>query len=193
MDSLTPFEPSWGTMEEWNLAFDKVEDYLRACQVPSRLHRARLICGILRRVNAQGSRQEPPLPALAIAEARRTMRKWFEQLVTDNAPAQNIRTVADEMVALYLSDAIWQWPTAFLEEGPPPEGMRKAVETAMLRAGPKLEVSSMVPRPLDFGLLPQIASMTMVTLEKWPALKVLIAWLLFLTTLAYLFWYTRGG
>ena len=43
--------PAWdpASAAEWDEAFEKVENYLRACRVASRLHRARLTALILQR------------------------------------------------------------------------------------------------------------------------------------------------
>ena len=94
MDSLTPFEPAWGDPESWNLAFDKVEDYLRACRVDSRMHRARLIAGILRRVAERGPRQDRPLTVLAFEETRRSLRDWFSRVVDAPSPSAPGRSEA---------------------------------------------------------------------------------------------------
>ena len=59
LDAITL--PAWDPVqaEEWDEAFEKVENYLRACRVASRLHRARLTALILQRtINKRASLPE---------------------------------------------------------------------------------------------------------------------------------------
>ena len=44
-----PSSPKTGTMEAWNAAYVRVEDYLRAHRIHNRLHQSRLIQKILER------------------------------------------------------------------------------------------------------------------------------------------------
>ena len=41
------FRPRTGTMDDWNAAYVRVEDYLRAHRIHNRLHQSRLILQIL--------------------------------------------------------------------------------------------------------------------------------------------------
>ena len=43
------FRPKTGTMDSWNAAYVRVEDYLRAHRLHNRLHQSRLIQKILER------------------------------------------------------------------------------------------------------------------------------------------------
>lgn len=192
MDTLTPFVPEWGSPEEWNEAYEKVENYLRACQINSRLHRARLIHRILERVASHGPAVDRlPLSTRAIRETQDMMEVWFNRLLQPTVAEGAEYSLVDGRVGLLLCDGPARWPYAFLTSGDLPPEFVKSMRASMLRAGPNIEISSMVPRPIDFGWLPEIAGDTLESLGRFPFLKALVAWGLFLLILAAIFWITR--
>ncbi len=194
---LPPWDPVAAV--EWDEAFEKVENYLRACRVASRLHRARLTALILQRVIEKRSEAtlhvlpDSPLPvlsSLAIQEARLLIAKWMGGLLplrSDERPY----TLSEGLLALYLSDAPMRWPNAFLNPQMSPPGFAETLHARLVKAGPELEISSMVPRPLDRGLIPDLADSAMGTFDRFPILRLLFLWLLFGVGLVFLFWYTR--
>lgn len=191
MDTLTPFVPEWGSPEEWNEAYEKVENYLRACRIYSRLHRARLIHRILERVAGCGPVADGmSLSTRAIRETQDMMGMWFKRLLQPVAEG-TAYSLVDGRVGLLLCDGSARWPYAFLTSGDLPPEFVKTMRASMLRAGPNIEISSMVPRPIDFGWLPEIAGDTLESLGRSPLLRALIAWGIFLLTLAAIFWITR--
>jgi hypothetical protein len=99
--------------------------------------------------------------------------------------------VAEGYVALYLSDAPVRWPGAFLQADPIPPELSESMRQRLVKAGPELEVSSMVPRSIDIGLIPGLAEDAMETFERLPLLRTILAWTFFLGLLAALFWYTH--
>lgn len=184
--------PAWQPEKaaEWDEAFEKVENYLRACRVSSRFHRARLTAAILQRaVEARGGRGES-LAALAIDEAREMISRWMEHLLPVHEGERPV-SLNEAYLSLYLCDAPMRWPNAFLNPREQPPGFQDSLRSGLVRTGPDLEVSSMVPRPLDRGLIPGLAGSAMETLERFPILKTLFTWLLFGALLVFLFWYTR--
>jgi hypothetical protein len=60
-----------------------------------------------------------------------------------------------------------------------------------IQAGPDMAVSSMVPRPIDLGLIPEAAGETMERIERWPMLRTLLLWLVFAGALGGIFYATR--
>jgi len=161
--------------------------------VDSHLHRAHLITMVLRRVSLRWKNQPPstPLATLVIEETNRLLNEWFTRIM--ELPAENSSrfTAADGRVALFLCDAPLRWPYAFLENRNIPEDFKTAMSTSLMRAGPELQISNMVPRPIDLGLFPELADDTLDALNRRPLIKALVGWLIFLAILTYLFWTTR--
>ena len=239
---LPVWDPS--SAAEWDEAFEKVENYLRACRVASRLHRARLTAVILqraieRREKGQGLKAEDrrlapaadqttaqpdlpslgktpaagflaldksestgqssainhpltsiPLATLAIEEARELVAHWLANLLPPRSEEQPF-TLAEGFLALYLCDAPMRWPGAFLNPQQAPPDFADTLRSRIVKTGPELEVSSMVPRQIDLGLLPDLAESAFDTLDRFPLIKTLLVWTLFIAGLVFLFWYTR--
>lgn len=184
---LPPWDPAQA--DERDEAFEKVENYLRACRVASRLHRARLAALLIHRAIAR--RQEGatgPLPSIAIREARAAMEGWIHGAL---GGAEGAAADARAFLALYLCDGYLRWPNAFLG-GQIPKEFADALKAGVVRTGPELQVSRMVPRAIDYGLLPELAGDAMEKLETAPLLKAAIVWLLILAGLVALFLRTRG-
>lgn len=167
-----------------------MENYLRACRVSSNLQRARLTALMLHRAAARRAAAAPdaarPLPELAIEEARNLIQDWVMRLLpprTDDRPY----SPSEAFSALYLCDAPTRWPGVFLDPEEVPPGFLDILRARLVKAGPDLQVSSVVPRPMDFGL----ATAARVRLEGFPSWRAIAAWVLLAAGLAFLFWYTR--
>lgn len=184
------FKPQSGTVEQWNAAYVRVEDYLRAHRVHNRLHQVRLIQRILERAAARHA-ADPKLDptVLAAEETEAMMDRWFAE-VLDARGAPHDRIAVDGRVALLLADGTSKWPDAFLEDDLP-EDFARAMKSTSIRAGPDLSLSSMVPRPIDLGLIPQAAGETLETFERWPFIPTIILWALFIGALVLMFRLTR--
>jgi hypothetical protein len=72
-----------------------------------------------------------------------------------------------------------------------PKEFEAAMRTGAVRAGPDMVFSSMAPRPIDLGPIPEAAGETMERIERWPILRALLLWLLFAGALAAIFYATR--
>ncbi len=185
------FRPTTGSMDAWNDAYVRVEDYLRAHRIHNRLHSSRLILKILERA-AQRHAADPMVEptTLAAEETERMMDQWFAHaLGVREQPHERI--AVDGRVALLLCDGPQKWSDAFLEENKMPEEFVKAMQTGALTAGPDMAVSSMVPRPIDLGPISEAAGETLERFEKLPLLRTLFLWLLFAGVLAAIFYATR--
>jgi hypothetical protein len=185
------FRPRTGTMESWNAAYVRVEDYLRAHRIHNRLHQSRLIQKILERA-ARRHEAHPALDPTMIAaeETEALMDAWFAE-VLDEKGLSHDRLAIDGRVALLLSDGPERWPYAFLDEENIPPDFVQAMRTRHLEAGPDLAVSSMVPRPIDLGRITEAAGETLERFERWPALRTLALWIFFAAALAGIFYMTR--
>lgn len=192
LGSLSLPKPGPADEAELDEAYGKVENYLRACRVSSRLHRARMTAMIVNRAverRATASTNQP-LCTVAIEEARGLINSWLAGLLPPR-PGDQPYTAAEGFVALYLCDGPMRWPSAFLASGEEPPGFLDTLRARLVKAGPDLEVSSMVPRPIDRGILPDLAGSARDTFDRFPILRTLFFWFLFTAALVALFWYTR--
>ena len=73
LESLSAFRPRTGTMEAWNAAYVRVEDYLRAHRIHNRLHQSRLILQILERAARRHEAQPASEPTTLAAEETEAM------------------------------------------------------------------------------------------------------------------------
>ncbi len=185
------FRPRTGTMESWNEAYVRVEDYLRAHRIHNRLHQSRLIQKILERA-AKLHEARPALEptTLAAEETEALMEAWFAEVLDEKGQPQD-RLAIDGRVSLLLCDGPEHWPYAFLDEENIPADFVQAMRTSNLNAGPDLAVSSMVPRPIDLGRITGAAGETLERFERWPVMRALLLWMIFVFALAAIFYMTR--
>lgn len=188
---LSGFRPRTGSAEQWNAAYVRIEDYLRAHRIHSRLHQSLVIEKVLeeaaRRHGADPER-EPVTIAADVLDG--LMQRWFAAQLRAAGQSPDQLAVRAR-VAMLLSDLPARWPYAFLDEVAPEAGVRMAMESGALQAGPDLAVSSMVPRDIDLGVLPEAAGDTLETLERWPVVRLLLLWAVFAAVMAALFFKTR--
>jgi hypothetical protein len=178
-------------MDAWNAAYVRVEDYLRAHRIHNRLHQSRLIQRILERA-ARKHTEHPALDptTLAAEETEELMDAWFAEALNIRGQPHD-RIAVDGRVALLLCDGPQKWPYAFLEEESVPSEITAAMQDSSIKAGPDMAVSSMVPRPIDFGTVTEAAGDTLERLERWPIMRTAFLWLLFVAALATIFYITR--
>ena len=185
------FRPATGSMEAWNAAYVRVEDYLRAHRIHNRLHQSRLIQEILERAARRHAVQPATDPTtLAAEETEAMMDAWFGAVFSAESTPQERRAI-EGRVALMLCDGPEKWPYAFLDERNIPVDFRAALHASSMQAGPDMAVSSMVPRPIDLGPITEAAGDTLERFEQWPILRTLLLWLIFAGTLAGIFYATR--
>lgn len=185
------FRPRTGTMDEWNVAYVRVEDYLRAHRIHNRLHQSRLIQTVLERA-ARRHESSPTLSPTAIAaeEIEAQMDLWFADMLDERGQPHE-RIAIDGRLALLLCDGPQKWPYAFLDEQNVPGDFAQAMRAGAIQAGPDMAISSMVPRPIDLGPIPEAAGETMERIEKWPILRTLLLWIVFAGALGGIFYVTR--
>jgi hypothetical protein len=178
-------------MEQWNAAYVRAEDYLRAHRIHNRLHSSRLIHKILERAARRHEANPAFEPTTIVAEETEAMMDlWFAD-VLDERGQPHERIAVDGRLALLLCDGPQKWPYAFLDEERIPEDFAKAMRAGAIEAGPDMAVSSMVPRPIDLGPIPEAAGETLERFEQWPILRTLLLWLVFAGALAAIFYFTR--
>lgn len=188
---LSGFQPRTGTLDQWNAAYVRVEDYLRAHRIHNRLHQSRVIERVLE-CAAHRHEADPKLDPVTVAaeETDRIMDAWFASQLGEEGLSHD-RLVAQARVAMLLSDLPTRWPYAFLDPENTPGEARVAMEKSALQAGPDMAVSNMVPRDIDLGVLPEAAGDTLETLERWPLIRLLLLWAVFAAVMAVVFALTR--
>jgi len=191
LEPLNAFRPRTGTPEQWNAAFIRVEDYLRAHRVHNRLQQITILQKVIARA-ARRHEQDPTLDptTLAAEEIDRMMDEWFGELLGDKALPHE-RIAVEGRVALLLTDGVERWPYAFLDEQQVPADFAMEMQKRSIQAGPDMTVTSMVPRQIELGTLTEVAGQTFEQIEKWPILRVILLWAVFLSVLALVFYATR--
>jgi hypothetical protein len=176
---------------EWDEAFLRVESYLRAHQIESRLLLNRLVVEIINSARATalvGADSKPSAAsdpvARAMREAERRTNAWFTRVLGDAVDPDDERLGTRGRIALVLADVPARWPQHFLAEAPPPPDLVEAMRTAYIEAGPEMEVTRMVPRAMDFGPIANVADEAWRTFRRWPLLRAIVGWLLFVGLLA---------
>jgi hypothetical protein len=191
LESLNSFRPRTGTLEQWNAAYVRVEDYLRAHRIHNRLHQSRLILRVLSAAAARHVQNTSLDPVtLAIEETDRVMDGWFAELLGAKGRPHD-RIAAEGRVALLVSDGTQRWPYAFLDDQNIPPEFAQAMRQGSLQAGPDLAVSSMVPRDIDLGTITEAAGQTLERIEGIPIVRVVLLWVVFIAVLTAVFFATR--
>lgn len=189
---LPPWDPA--RADEWNAAYEKVDNYLRACRVSSRLHRARLTSQILCRVYARSERGElkpgVSFSEAAINEVRSDILAWLEPHLRQNDGKTPV-SFGEAMLALYLGDGPTLYPYSFLDATSMPPALVKRMDDRVVQAGPGLSISSMVPRDPDLGV-PSLVGNAVEKIESSPVIQAIVVWIIFIIVAGVsLFWYTR--
>jgi len=117
------------------------------------------------------------------------MDRWFGEILGDQERPHE-RIAVDGRVALLICDGPQKWPYAFLDEESAWR-IRAAMQESSIQAGPDLAVSAMVPRPIDLGLISEAAGETLERFERYPLLRTLFLWAMFLGGLTVFFYATR--
>jgi hypothetical protein len=183
--------------QAWDEAFSRVESYLRAHQIESRLVLNRLAFEIISAARSAALRpgasanQNQDAVALAMREAERRTMAWFRDVLGDAVDPDDERLGTRGRIALVLADVPARWPAHFLAATPPPAELIEAMRAAYIEAGPEMELTRMVPRPMDFGPIANVADEAWKTFARWPLLRAMIGWLLFIGLLAALWWATH--
>jgi hypothetical protein len=127
---------------------------------------------------------------LAAEEIEGAMDSWFAVMLNERGQSHE-RIASDGRLALLLCDGPEKWPYAFLDSAHPPAEFTAAMRAGAIEAGPDLQLSSMVPRQIDLGPLPEVAGETIERIERWPIVRMLLLWGFFAAVLAAIFRATR--
>jgi hypothetical protein len=172
------------SLEEWNAAYVKVENYFHALRIRNKPLLGQLVLRVLERAQLRAP-SEPNRSATEIAaeEMDRIVTEWFGE-VLQTSPIGSEQTLSTRgRLALLLADMPGKWQDQFLRPGPWPEEFIEAMRESFFRAGPDFQLSKMTPRSLDLGPIT-----TLTNLGKLPYVRMVLVWLLFALLLAAIFW-----
>jgi hypothetical protein len=175
------------SLEEWNAAYVKVENYFHALRIRNKPLLGQLVLRVLERAQKRAP-AEPNRSAteLAVEEMERLVTDWFAE-VLQTSPINSDQMLSTRgRLALLLADMPGKWQDQFLRPGPWPEEFVAGMRETFLLAGPDFQLSKMTPRPLDLGPI-----MTLTNLGKYPYVRMATAWILFALLLIAIFWITH--
>ncbi|HWY31015.1 MAG TPA: hypothetical protein VNX46_09685 [Candidatus Acidoferrum sp.] len=175
------------SLEEWNAAYVKVENYFHALRIRNKPLLGQLVLRVLERAQKRAP-TEPNRSAteLAVEEMERLVTDWFAQ-VLQTSPINSDQMLSTRgRLALLLADMPGKWQDQFLRPGPWPEEFVAGMRETFLLAGPDFQLSKMTPRPLDLGPIT-----TLTNLGKYPYVRMATAWILFALLLIAIFWITH--
>lgn len=130
--------------EEWDAAYTRLRDYLRALHITNVEQRDEIVRRILACAASRVMEHpETPPTALVMQEMRAAIERWFEQI----QPLPERAAIAG-CLTLLATNVPEQWPAAFLGEKIPAD-LQGALQERRMQAVPALQVSSMVPDPFE--------------------------------------------
>ena len=175
------------SLEEWNAAYMKVENYFHALRIRNKPLLGQLVLRVLERAQRRAP-AEPRCSATEIAaeEMDRLVTSWFAEVLQASPTGTDQMLSTRGRLALLLADMPGKWQDQFLRPGPWPEEFTDAMRETFLRAGPDFQLSKMAPRPLDLGPLT-----TLGNLGRMPYFKMILAWSLFALLLIGVFMLTH--
>ena len=177
------------SLEEWNAAYVKVENYFHALRIRNKPLLGQLVLRVLERAQLRAP-EEPHRSATEIAaeEMDRLVTSWFGEVLQASPAGTDQMLSTRGRLALLLADMPGKWQDQFLRPGPWPPEFVAAMRESFFRAGPDFQLSKMTPRPLDLGAIG-----TLTNLGKLPYVRMVLVWLLFALLLVTIFWITHGG
>ena len=135
----------------WDEAFLRVESYLRAHNLESRVLLNRLATDIIREAGERAfanPREDPVVTAMQVTHAR--IGAWFARAgMTGDWSDERVR--AGGRLALVLANLPADWAGCFLSAGPVPRELAAALASGVLQSGPELRFSNMSSAPLEFS------------------------------------------
>jgi hypothetical protein len=152
---MNPSESAHATIPAdpaWDEAFLRVESYLRAYGLESRVLLNRIALEIVQEARARnlgGEDGDPVTLALEVTHAR--IGEWFARAGRDLDWA-NERTRSQGRLSLIVADFPGRWGNHFLSAEPVPAELAGAMSGFDMLPGPELRLSNMAPEPLEFGL-----------------------------------------
>lgn len=162
---MKAFFPATGSLEEWNAAYYRLEDYLRAHGVVNKIHQSQIILRLLQRAATRHQSDPAQDPTrLAMEEAYAEIDEWFQGIFGEDEVPGRLSNLG--RVSLYILDAPQQWPQAFLSPRELPPDFVNAMRQISVQSGPDLRVSTMVPTEPDIAPTPGILKEALRKLDQ---------------------------
>lgn len=174
----------------WDEAYLRVESYLRAHHLESRVLLARLTTEILaaaRELAVQMPDESPVSVALRVAHAR--IGEWLQNALREGDWADE-RFRARGRLALLLSELPERCPERFLSAESLPAPVANRLATASLLAAPEFRPTPMPPALLEFRLA-EMAEQKWVTFSRSAFNRAAASWVLFIGLLGFAWIATR--
>jgi len=165
------------TERSWEEAFLRVESYLRAHHLESRVLLNHLTIDIIREAREQALARPdvaPVVVAMEVTHAR--IGTWFAR-AGDAGDWSDERVRAQGRLALVLADVPGRWAGWFLSGSPVPPELAAALAAGELHPAPELRFSNMLSAPLEFGFKPPGDS-SRPGKRGWQNLRAAAGWLL---------------
>jgi hypothetical protein len=177
------------SLEEWNAAYVKVENYFHALRIRNKPLLGQLVLRVLERAQRRAP-AEPKRSATEIAaeEMDKLVTGWFAEVLQTSPTGTDQMLSTRGRLALLLADMPGKWQDQFLRPGPWPQEFVAAMRESFFRAGPDFQLSKMTPRPLDLGPIT-----TLTNLGKFPYVRIALVWTGYALLLVVVFWLTHGG
>ena len=176
------------SLEEWNAAYVKVENYFHALRIRNKPLLGQLVLRVLERAQRRAPGElARSATELAAEEMDRLVTEWFAA-VLQTSPLNNDQMLSTRgRLALLLADMPGKWQDQFLRPGPWPEEFVESMRESFFRAGPDFQLSKMVPRPLDLGPITRLTNF-----GRLPYVRMALAWLGFALLLFVVFKLTHN-
>jgi hypothetical protein len=160
----------------WDEAFVRVESYLRAYGMESRVFLNHVTAAIIQdaRANSEGRPESPVTKAMDLTQSR--IGAWFGQSGRE-IDWSNERMRTQARLALIVADLPGRWSGCFLSPEPIPQDLAAALASFHILAGPELKVSAMAPEPLEFGIL-EPGEALLRPRKIWFPARAMVSWFL---------------
>lgn len=177
------------SLDEWNAAYVKVENYFHALRIRNKPLLGQLVLRVLERAQQRAPKElNRSATELAAEEMDRIVTDWFAE-VLQTSPVGSEQTLSTRgRLALLLADMPGKWQDQFLRPGPWPKEFVESMRESFFRAGPDFQLAKMTPRPLDLGPIS-----TLTNFGKIPYVRFAMIWASFALFLVAIFWLTHGG
>jgi hypothetical protein len=177
------------SLDEWNAAYVKVENYFHALRIRNKPLLGQLVLRVLERAQRRAPAElQRTATELAGEEMDKLVTSWFAEVLQVSPTGTDQMLSTRGRLALLLADMPGKWQDQFLRPGPWPEEFVAAMRESFFRAGPDFQLSKMTPRPLDLGPIT-----TLTNLGKIPYVRIALVWTGYALLLVAVFWLTHGG